>query len=168
MKKGFTLVEVLIMMLIILVLATIAVPTYEKVIEKARLNEVRTTLKRIYDSKMRIMENMEKTTYDQSFGFENLDFQFKCESAYSNNGHVIACNTEDFTYWMCPPILAPTSTTVCASRRKGDGTDVKFTYGEQNGGSGGFVCWDNSGQQKCSKIYGLADNISGWPMCMNY
>ena len=146
MKKGFTLVEVLIMMLIILVLATIAVPTYEKVIEKARLNEARTTLKRIYDSKMRVLDNLEKTTYDRSyFGFENLDFQFKCQSASTENDHVVACNTDDFTYWISPK--TGDQNRVCAVRRKGDQSGTIFTYTTSD--ITPFRCFTSTGSQ-CS------------------
>ncbi|MBO7191238.1 MAG: prepilin-type N-terminal cleavage/methylation domain-containing protein [Elusimicrobiaceae bacterium] len=157
MKKGFTLVEVLIMMLIILVLATIAVPTYEKAIEKARLNEVRATLKRIYDSKLRIMDNLGKTTFSRTdFGLENLDFQFKCQPAQtSDNGHVVACNTDDFTYWISTQQGAD-GLPVCAARRKGELTGAIFTY---NGSpsvspSEWFRCHDAGTGEKCL-FYGM-------------
>ena len=75
MNRGFTLVEILIAVLIMGILVTMAVPMYEKTIEKSRIAEVRANLRRIYDAKMRLLDDMEKTKYvAKLFGFENLDF----------------------------------------------------------------------------------------------
>lgn len=158
MKKGFTLSEVLITVLIMMVLVSMAVPAYEKMIEKSRLSEARTMLKRIYESKMRILDNMDKTTYDGSFGFDNLDFQFECKNTATDNGHIVACSSDDFTYRISPGGNA-TQNQVCAARRKGDFVaGVIFMYDGEN-----FRCITPAGTQ-CS-AYGMTNGNGNTDLC---
>ena len=74
-KKGFTLVEILVAVMIVVILGTMAAPMYEKAIEKSRLAEARVTAKKMFDSKVRLMDSMDMDNYNSAkFGFENLDF----------------------------------------------------------------------------------------------
>ncbi|NQT47195.1 MAG: pilin [Candidatus Omnitrophica bacterium] len=52
MKRAFTLIELLIVVLIVGILATVALPQYQKVVEKARGVEAFTNLKRIGDAEL--------------------------------------------------------------------------------------------------------------------
>lgn len=143
MKKGFTLVEILVAVMIVTLLVTAAVPIYERTVEKSRIAEARMMLKKIYESKMRIMDAMDLNTFNNNFGFQNLDMNMACEGNTSCTG--ATANTKDFTYYLKP--TNGNANGVCAARRKGDNKGVNLLFlGEEvttqkllcnNGGSGG-------------------------------
>lgn len=53
-KKGFTLVELLAVVLIVAILSGVALPQYRKVVEKANLSEAESMMRTIYDSSERL------------------------------------------------------------------------------------------------------------------
>lgn len=56
MKKGFTLIEMLVVVLIIGVLAAVAVPQYESAIEKSRVAEALVVMKSLVDAEQRYLQ----------------------------------------------------------------------------------------------------------------
>lgn len=165
MKKGFTLIEILVAVMIITILVAMAVPMYEKTIEKSRMAEARTMLKRIYDSKMRLMDDLDLTTYasnasNPEFGFENLDFTFRCShgTSSSTNGHITKCATKDFTF-VLKPMGTGNNNFVCAARRSGDNTGVNFLY--RATANNPLLCNQSSVADGCH-VYGYDSEGSAW------
>ena len=167
MKKGFTLVEILVAVMIITMLVAMSVPMYEKTVEKSRIAEVRTLLKQIMESKMRVLDAMERDTYSSGlFGFEALDVAIPCVD--QSSGAVLSrCSgttvyTKDFKYSLAPS-GSVSSNAVCAERRKGDNKGVQFLYlGEEVGGAQEkFLCNNGSSGGSC-ELYGLESSGSAW------
>lgn len=81
MKKGFTLVELLSVLLIVAILTAVGVPQYRKVIEKARVSEAQVMLRTIYDSSERLAQEFGYHSYndllarkgEKGYSFERFD-----------------------------------------------------------------------------------------------
>lgn len=169
-KKGFTLVEILVAVMIVVLLVTMAVPLYEKTVEKSRMAEARTMLKKILDAKLRTLDNMEEVAYTGSnmFGFENLDISVPCAEG---NCRGVSVKTKDFTYTLLPTgtlsgFSGTLANAVCAARRTGDNQGVNFLYlGELETDSSRdkFLC-NNGGVTDGCAAYGLSAT-SGTAWC---
>lgn len=172
MKKGFTLIEILIAVLIMGVLVTMAVPMYEKAVEKSRIAEVRTTLKRLYEAKRRALDNRDQNeTYTTNmFGFEHLDFSLACTHGVTTGGtnnYQIKCRTKDFTYSLLPD-GSGNANMVCAARRIGDYANTNFLYrGEEVTGTNEKFSCNQTGVTHVGNacdVYGMA-NTGGAAFC---
>ena len=112
-KNGFTMVEVLVVVMIIAILVTIAVPMYERAVEKSRIAEVETALKRLSESKLRVMDNRDMATFanDGSLTLSQLDVELPGSS--------------EFAYSLYP---ASYPNAVCAVRSRGSNQGTKFLF----------------------------------------
>ncbi|MHB0997436.1 MAG: type IV pilin protein, partial [Elusimicrobiales bacterium] len=72
MKKGFTLIELLVVVLIIGILASIAIPQYFKVVEKARVAEAMSLIASVKSAEERFLARGGTYTSD----FTQLDISY--------------------------------------------------------------------------------------------
>lgn len=174
MKKGFTLVEILVAVMIVTLLVTMAVPMYDKTVEKSRMAEARTMMKKILEAKLRTLDSMDRDNYSNgAFGFESLDVSIPCVNA-TTGAKLSRCAgdtiyTKDFKYTLLPTGTVPGSAAkvvnaVCAVRRKGDNAGVNFLYLgelETNSSRDNFLCNNGSSGGTCD-LYGLDSSSAGW------
>ena len=163
-KKGFTLVEILVAVLIMIVLVTMAVPMYDKAVEKSRVAEARSVLKQVMESKMRLLELLEQDTYANTmFGFENLDYALACKSYNKENGHQTVCQAKDFQIHLLPSGES-NQNAVCAVRSSGDNKGVNFLYlGElAENTDDKFLCHNGSEGGSCDVFGMIASSGRAW------
>ena len=168
MRKGFTLPEILVAVMIVAILAAMAVPQYEKAVEKSRRADVVSTLKKLHESKMRMLDVIEKTTYSSlDFGMENLDFTLNCKKK-SFSGHQTSCETKDFNYSIVVgdgESSATIKNAVCAVRSgRVEASGTRFVYYGDAVESGRLVCASASNEKDTCEFYGM-DNTTGAPTC---
>jgi len=89
-EKGFTLMEILIAVLIILILIAICLPIYFKIVEKARGVEITKAFKDIRESALRYKTSKGNFTND----FSALDLSYR-----DANGQIIQGNIAELRYF---------------------------------------------------------------------
>ena len=148
-KNGFTLMELLVAVVIMTLLLTMAVPLYEKTVEKSRVAEARALLKKISDSKQRLLASMEKDDWsDIPTAFTANSLDVKTAGTPTGSGANAKLTTKYFSYKFFP---SGRVSDVCAIRTDGETSGVSFWY--TAGGTGGqFFCMGESA--KCA-IYGM-------------
>lgn len=157
MKKGFTLIELLVAVLIMTMLIAMAVPMYEKTIEKSRGAEARALLKKIADSKLRMLDAMGQDQFvssniPSSFTGNSLDVQNP--GTMAGKGSNATLTTDAFTYRFFP---STNPNYVCCLRNGGDTAGVAFWYDPTNSAGGEFWC---SGSEEYCAIYGMKASSS--------
>ena len=73
MKKGFTLIELLVVVLIIGILSAVALPKYQKAVDRAKGVEALTTNKAVKDALQ--VYYLENGVYDSGGSFDNLSIE---------------------------------------------------------------------------------------------
>lgn len=81
-KKGFTLIELVVVVIIIGVLVSIAMPLYNNIVERSRKPEAYNTLKSILEAQKRYV--LENGVYDSSSDFSGLDINITNPGKYFN------------------------------------------------------------------------------------
>lgn len=158
-KLGFTLTEILIAVIIVAVLAVMAVPLYEKTIERSRLAEARTILDRLQSAKNYSMDNMDCTTYSAEDGancpkLKHLNIQFQFDNPGCTGTDTTVCS-KYFLYSMNPKsnVAGVNVNGVCARRLGGEYAGTSFVYyGEDNNGAP-FKCYGEA-----CEAYGLSNS----------
>lgn len=146
-KAGFTLLEILVVVMIMGILTSIALPNYRRSVQRARVAEAQTLLRAVYDS-------CERLAWENSLSgcgaavtagkarFNKLDITVK--GTYEGNGTQL--RTGNFLYTLGSSITAQSVT--------GDYSGAKVTFTGQK-----FICTPGASGEaaKACKVWG-ADN----------
>ena len=153
---GFTLVEILTAVIIVSILTVMAMPLYEKTVERSRLAEARTIMNRLHAAKLAAMDNMDCDNYDYDEScphLEHLRVAFKNANGTSTTGRTF--RTEAFQY-----SLGGASDTypngICAKRLGGDNSGTIFAYGLNSNNEPVFNCKNADGCFSCCENYGFS------------
>ena len=141
--------ELLVAVVIMTMLITMAVPLYEKTVEKSRAAEARALLKKMSDSKQRLLVSMEMddwSTIPTAFTANSLDVS--TPGTPYGTGAEARLHTKYFAYRFFP---AGRISDMCARRLSGDTAGVALWCSP--GGTGGqFFC---TGSNEQCAIYGM-------------
>ncbi len=145
MKKGFTLVELLAVVIIIAVLSSVAMPQYRRSLERSRVAEALELLPAIYDAQQRYYVEAEVLPNNVSFPQLDINLRGKVAGAAQNQW-----KTGNFTYTMAPRLAmmrlfqrptAPVYATV--TKGKYQGAEI-FYDGEE------FFCCNKTATGACA------------------
>ncbi len=98
MKKGFTLVELLAVLMIVAILTAVGLPQYSKVVDKSRVTEALSILRTIYDSSERLAGEFGYRSYKQliakksvQLGYNASDYSFPRLDMFDENKLPAGC-----------------------------------------------------------------------------
>ena len=149
--KGFTLLELLVVVLIIGILASIALPQYQGAVRKARVAEAKLALRALSDAADRYILQHGDSNWDS---LEDLDVQVPEET---NNWDIYVddCDGDGCLFYAVP-------------KRGNYDYDIEYAGQGYEGGNcvkcGKFICWSNNdkGKKICQQLGGKQIDDEGY------
>jgi len=127
MNKGFTLIELLVVVLIIGILSSVALPSYTKSVEKARLSEALVNSKAILDSARRYVD-----MYPEDGGVALTKDKIADVELKGGSWSGSTYTTKLFTYTLGNAPDGTDKTVVTVVRKQNGTTLYEFTVNEKN------------------------------------
>jgi len=121
MKNGFTLIEMLVVVLIIGILAAVALPQYEKAVEKSRMTEGVQMVRAIADANRVFFLANDRYAEENEIGLLDIEVPGKKAAVWSNN----RLQTAHFIY---SPRGGGTAAETIALGHRYKGSGDKYTY----------------------------------------
>ena len=94
-KKGFTIVELVIVIAVIAILAAVLIPTFTGVVEKAEENKAMQNARNAWTEY--VAENVDLDTYEENICIQSGDYYFHVENGQFNEKAVESHDTADHT-----------------------------------------------------------------------
>ncbi len=162
-KNGFTLIEMLAVVLIIAILSGVAWPQYRKVIEKARIAEVESMLRTIYDSSERLAGEFGYRTYaalvgakgEANYSFSRMDMfdTDNLPAGCSLSGRALKCK-----YYLYYPLVSANGVSyVTAQKLKAPYANTLIVFNRDNQQ---IYCQNAGNSTACEDVFGL-DTVTG-------
>lgn len=156
MKKGFTLMELLVVVLIVGILSAVALPQYEKAVEKSRSAEALSLLKSIHQAqKIYFMQTGTHTSK-----LDDLDITFSGAADHDMGSGITGKKTKYFVYYT--NFDSNGSTGLAARRLNTDNTTLyAFNIGESGQDDLWRCCYMQEKYKDLCRVMGFTNNAGG-------